>query len=204
MCVIIHKPKNVQIDEEILRMCWDHNKDGAGIMFSENNKLNIYKGYMHFKSFYEVYDYFKDKELLMHFRFATLGLVHPLMCHPFKSHKNLGVMHNGILNIDLIDEYGQDSVVSDSFWFIRSILAKLPENFLDIYHYRKLVEMSIEDSILVFLDNKNNINKIGDLSYSVEFRECWYSNCFWMHTTNLAFYDTVEKFKINDFLKGIK
>ncbi len=104
MCVIIHKPKNVTIEENILRMCWDKNSNGAGFMYSEDNKLIVKRGYMKFKRFEKNFRNVEDKELIIHFRLASCGKVAPELCHPFKINENLAVVHNGHINLDIDDE----------------------------------------------------------------------------------------------------
>lgn len=102
MCVIIRKPKNIEVSTDILKLCWNANKDGAGFMYSEDNKLVFKKGLMSFEDFLKEYDACNpiDKEVIIHFRFATHGAIANEQTHPFIIHGNVGVMHNGIINFE--------------------------------------------------------------------------------------------------------
>ena len=54
MCIIAIKPKNIDLpNKEYLENCFINNDDGAGFMYTKNNKVYIYKGYMDFDSFYK-------------------------------------------------------------------------------------------------------------------------------------------------------
>ena len=102
MCVIVRKPKGIKVPVETLRQCWQSNKDGAGFMYAEDGKLVFCKGLMSFKSFLRAYQKIqpKNKEVLIHFRFATHGAVANAQTHPFIVQGNIGVMHNGIINFE--------------------------------------------------------------------------------------------------------
>ena len=76
MCVIAYKPRNVEVDMEVLKNCWDKNSDGAGLMFAENGKLKIAKGFMKWRSFRRYIKKrgmktFTDLPVAFHFRIAT-------------------------------------------------------------------------------------------------------------------------------------
>ena len=102
MCVIVRKPKGVEISNGTLRHCWQANKDGAGFMYAEDGKLVFKKGLMSFASFLREYQACnpKDKDMLIHFRYATHGAVANEQTHPFIIHGDIGVMHNGIITFE--------------------------------------------------------------------------------------------------------
>lgn len=201
MCVIIQKPENIDIDDEVLYMCWAANKDGAGFMFAENNKLYTFRGYMKFKNFYKSYLKYKDRELVIHFRWASCGKVSPAMCHPFKINENLAVVHNG--HIDIPFEIGE---ISDSLWFVKNVFKKMPKDFLNIKLFQTITILSIGNSVMVFMDNLGNITIIGDQTPSMIHNGCWFSNYFWIDkdTTIRELSDILRSRRLKQFnlLKG--
>ena len=127
MCILIHKPKGIEIPErEYLKNCHDNNPDGIGIAWIDERRItHIRKGFMKFKSFMKFLNP-KKKELkkydvIIHFRYATHGSVSPGNCHPFPIDINLRnlrstaysgrfdiLAHNGV-----IFEYGNVKNSSD-------------------------------------------------------------------------------------------
>ncbi len=176
MCVIIHKPANTSVHEEVLRLCWIKNSNGAGFMYAEDNKIYIKKGFMKLKDFLESYKEYESKELVIHFRLASCGEITPEMCHPFAINDELAIVHNGHITIP----YLKDKNMSDSLWFVEEIFKKLPSNFLENDIYLKLITLAIGRSVMVFLDNKGKIFKIGNKEGSIMLSGCWFSNYFWL------------------------
>ena len=107
MCIIAIKPEGISIPIERLKTCWEHNPDGAGFMYSENNKLKIVKGLMTFDSFIKAYDEVNPltKRIVIHFRYGTHGDICPDLTHPFNVNEDLALVHNGILSINLDDPF---------------------------------------------------------------------------------------------------
>ena len=202
MCVIIQKPNKIDINNEVLHMCWNANKDGAGFMFAENNKLYTFRGYIKFDSFYKSYLKYKDRELVIHFRFASCGKISNNMCHPFKINEKLALMHNG--HIDIPFDIGE---MSDSLWFVKNVFKKMPKDFLNNKLFQNLTILSIGSSVMVFMDNIGNITIIGDQEPSIIYNNCWFSNYFWIsdNTTIRELHDILRNRRLRQFnlLKGV-
>ena len=185
MCVIIHKPANISIDDTILRLCWDANKDGAGFMYSDNGKLIVKRGYMKYKRFKSAYLPVEDKEMVIHFRWASCGDVSPTMCHPFKVNEDLAMVHNGHIDIP----YLMKDHESDTVWLVKNIFREFPKDFLcSAYNnaYHKIISMSIKGSVMVFMDNNSNVIKVGERGRNgMNFAGCWFSNGFWLMNKNV-------------------
>lgn len=177
MCVIIHKPSNVRIEDNILKMCWDANHDGAGFMYSDGDKLIVKRGYMKYKRFRDSYLRNEDSEMVIHFRWASCGIISANTCHPFKINENLALAHNGHISIPFV----LNKKESDSLWIVKNILTKLPKNFLDKQAYINLLSIAIEGSVFVFMDNFGNVTKIGEKLGSFTSSDgCWFSNKHWL------------------------
>lgn len=124
MCLIIVKPANTAIPSALLNSAIDHNPDGYGIMYAHDGRIKVSKGldYSRLKSKIKKLE---DKDLIVHLRMATHGIINRDNCHPFKVNKNLYFCHNGILR----DFIPQDDTVSDTVNFNRSVL--IPDLHLD-------------------------------------------------------------------------
>lgn len=62
MCIIIAKKKDNRLpSKEELIYSFSHNPDGAGFMYTDNNKVIIDKGYMNFDSFYKRFEFLCKK-----------------------------------------------------------------------------------------------------------------------------------------------
>lgn len=117
MCIIVAKPKNVAMPNmDTLAKCFEHNDDGAGIMFNHDGMVHGYKGLMTFDQvkakIAEIerdYGNLKPKGVVLHFRIGTHGSNIPANTHPFPlgrgydSMRKLswvadqGFAHNGII-----------------------------------------------------------------------------------------------------------
>lgn len=134
MCIIVYKPAGVEMPEKtVWENCWSANHDGIGLMYRENGRIQIKKGFMTLEAFENALENLKKKtdlkalDLVVHFRFATHGTVNSGNCHPFPVTNNLKRMqavdltvtralaHNGILH-----KYAPPKTmkISDTMYFI--------------------------------------------------------------------------------------
>jgi predicted glutamine amidotransferase len=123
----------------------------------------------------------KEDALIIHFRFATAGLVDMGNRHPFPVTKNkrllrkvelvckLAVAHNGVLT-----QYDDDKRLSDSQKFVLDIISdNAIKNNLENKTIRKLIENFILNDRLVFLNNKGKFTFFGEW---VKYKKILYSN----------------------------
>lgn len=182
MCIICVKPAGVDLPtEECLQNMWVNNPDGAGFMYCENNQVIIRKGFMTYRDFitalYRHVDI--DTPAVIHYRWATHGLVDGLRCHPFAVHgKNktyqvtdLGVAHNGILH-RFADK---NSDKSDTQLFAEKYLSKLTlEDLRDPAEKCKLYAIIGNTNKLAFLDKDRQLTLFGHFIHDED--GCMYSN----------------------------
>jgi len=176
MCVVIAKPKGVQISRKYLRNCYLSNPDGAGFMFVRDKEIVIQKGYFSFELFWEDYkkaeqEYTKSP-FVIHFRIATSGGVNEFNCHPFKIDEQSAFAHNGIFyDLPYTDE------LSDTQIFNNRILKTLPGDWTKWDGIKRLIQGFIKESNskVVFLGNNKDIWICGE-EEGDWFKGSWYSN----------------------------
>lgn len=195
MCVIVAKYKEVDLPTlKELENCFDSNSDGAGFMYTHNNKVIIDKGYMtwnNFKKRYEKlcrkYNNFKNKSLVMHFRIGTSSGNTPQNTHPYPIYKdtkendlhkkyvkcNLGMVHNGIIR-DYTPKI-KNPTTNDTQEFVLRYLTPLYANYPEFYKNKYILNglEDITNSKLCFLDTNDDIYWCGDY---VEHNGVIYSN----------------------------
>jgi len=176
MCVIVVRPPGINIQSSILRLCFDANDDGAGFMYALNKRLYIEKGFFTFANFMNAYARVPDNVLcVLHFRLATSGLHDWNNCHPHKINRGLAFVHNGIIQTSSI----RNRTDSDTVWFNKEVLQKMPSNF----HMRHDIVRAIEGMIgpynkLVVLDRFGQITFFNTDGFD-EYMGCWFSNFHW-------------------------
>ena len=174
MCIAIYKEAGKIISKESLLQCYKANPDGAGFLFNNGTELVIQKGFFTFDSFYEAYQPLEDKQMLIHFRIKTHGIVKEENCHPFFVNDELGFIHNGV-----ITSHGSDPLLSDTRDFNEKILQPLVEEFGTTIINNPVMQRVLEDYIgwskLVFM-NVDGSYKIFNEHKGVWDNDVWYSN----------------------------
>jgi hypothetical protein len=95
MCLIIHKPADIEIPSWVIESAHESNSDGVGIM-SEGSALKW--RHLEPETIIKKVAEYTDKNMAIHFRYATHGKVNKSNAHPFRL-KNKGyLMHNGVLS----------------------------------------------------------------------------------------------------------
>lgn len=176
MCIIVSKKVGIPMpDRHILKNCFDYNSDGVGIMWNNEDRVHIQKGFMTWKSFDNFLSELENKVDLKnsgvctHFRIKTHGKTSPQNCHGFcisnrvKDLKllelttDVGVMHNGIIPIKPIHN------LSDTQTYILKRLYKIKKtspDFLNSKYIMSQIEKEIT-SKMAFLTSDGSIHTIG-------------------------------------------
>ena len=196
MCIIAAKAKGIKMpDRKTIRTMWYGNPDGAGLMYAENGKVHIEKGFMRLSDFEKYLDKLEKKidttatAIVMHFRITTHGGTKPENTHPFPITDSLkrlqlthcvapiGVAHNGVISIT-----PRSREISDTMEYIASQLAPLSKalpNFYDSADAMRLIQNAIR-SRMVFLTGDGELYRTGDF---VEHEGVWYSNTSYLGRT---------------------
>lgn len=162
MCVIIYKPAHVALPtDSILKTCWDHNPDGAGLAIMGNDSVTIDKGFMDLSSFMDFVKTTVKPEyaVVYHFRIATSGGINPQACHPFpvsNKVKDLRALHintdRAFIHNGVISQGSKD--LSDTQLYIRDILSKYISKGLPTDTRQKRIADDTIGSRTVLMDAK--------------------------------------------------
>lgn len=150
MCVIIKVKPKVTLSRQLLENCYDNNPDGYGMMVAEKDGLYFHKDVKSFTDFWNVWKTFdRERPRAIHFRRKTHGKINQANCHPFFPSKELGFMHNGIINVP---EVYKD--MNDTFNFMMQKIKPFVDQYPDIIeddNFYKLLEEITGGSRLLFL-----------------------------------------------------
>jgi len=173
MCLAIYKPKGVQISKAYLHNGYSENKDGCGFAFARKNRVEVYKGFESFKTFWQAIKPLQGKHaMLIHFRFATHGdksdsNVHPVLINGGK----IAVIHNGIISIKT---HGNDS---DTVTFAKQVLQPCFSRFAwKDATLKYLIETSIGTHNKIAALNHKGEAVIYNESSGHWHKGAWYSN----------------------------
>lgn len=185
MCIAIYKPGMKSISKEILKECFDSNKDGCGFAYINTDhfgvkRIKVYKT-MVFESFYKQYErasrFNPESPFLIHFRIATHGTVDKFNCHPFYINNKTVFIHNGI-----ISGVSKDAKRSDTQMFNAEFLQHIDDTMLlKDGPIKKLIEKFLVGSKIVIMNLDGDVaiynESSGNWSDGV-----WYSNYSWKPT----------------------
>ena len=193
MCVIIYKPKNVNLPAiEDLKLNFKQNPDGAGYMLPLNGSVLIKKGFMTFDDFItDLNKTINDNHLnvqelpiVIHFRITTQGGVKKALCHPFPICKSytrmrmltytcsLALAHNGI--ISRCTDYRATNH-NDTMTFIKDYASEIIDNDLLFASKRSKVNLlaKISASKLAIMNKFGYVKLIGKFEQR---NDVFYSN----------------------------
>lgn len=188
MCLIIHKPVNVTIPEDILESGLRRNPDGWGIVYRSAGQVVALHGcYVSTRKSRKMLrralrDQVGPRECLVHLRMATHGKVSLENTHPFRvrmaGSDDVWLMHNGVLS-----GYGKSGAEgeSDTRDFLVRIIEPLTTEFgaavLENPAIQALLADHIGDNRLAFMDAERGV-LIVNRGQGVEHGGCWLSNTY--------------------------
>lgn len=180
MCIILSCAPYARPDRDTLRICWDNNPDGAGLMWPDGTRwVHISKGYFDFEDYAAaIEDAPADVPLVLHMRIGTsggygAGVTHPFpvfddldIIHATESRATYALAHNGVLS-----GYKTDDAlgISDTVAFVRDFVHPLA-NSADIVESggiavsnraKKLLARASYGSRLAIMDYAGNVRLIG-------------------------------------------
>lgn len=178
MCIILACKPGHRPTAETLVTCWQHNPDGAGIMWSAGGRVEIEKGLMRLADLQRAVALApRDAPLVIHMRIGTSGGLGPEVTHPYPVSDSLealhaldvecsvGIAHNGVL------DYPTDTArgVSDTVYYVGHVVAPLASKratrraggLLRSRKALRRLKLTSEGSRLALLDGEGRVELIG-------------------------------------------
>lgn len=169
MCIIAYAPKNVSISDATIKIMFQHNPDGAGLMWKQNGIVEIRKGFFNVDKLIAAWHKIPvECEKAIHCRIATHGKVTVTCCHPFpvrgttesmgygSDHTDIAMMHNGIIALTS-PPAGIRSPYSDTMMFAKEVLYSVKDS-LDNEYIQEMLERAIGTSrMLIFRANSDTV-----------------------------------------------
>ena len=185
MCQIIAgqsaKIRSTLLDTKgLIADLYKSNSDGLGVMYATTKGLKIVKVVP--KTIADVRKLIinlpqDDRNLTMHWRFATHGETDRLNCHPYTVVPNeVAMVHNGVLDTG----NAADKSKSDTWHFIKDYLASAAEAHPDVVHaegFVNLVGEFIGNNRFVFM-TKDGRMTIVNKDQGLEHDGMWFANTY--------------------------
>lgn len=175
MCIIIQRPAGAEIPEWRLESSMAANKDGWGIMWSQNGRALHLKG-TNMDEFMPIYRTFDGVDIGIHFRWRTHGDYDVNNAHPYtvlhhEAHgSDLLLMHNGVIRVR-----ETNPKMSDTWHWIQEILPYVENDpsIIENKLFWTLVGDELAGSRLLMMDGAGEFLRVG---HWVEHEKCFYSN----------------------------
>lgn len=181
MCLIIHKPRGVEIPADLLEAAVSLNRDGWGLMgFSPQGNLLVERhAQVVLADILDTERRHRDAEYVLHLRKRTRGAANADNAHPFKVVDGVYVMHNGTIKLDT-----RVAGMSDSWHFVSDILRPLaqrrPGVLLD-NAFLRLLEIAVKpENKLALLDYPSRRIVLLNRAHGAEFDGLWLSSTRWI------------------------
>tara|TARA_X000001382_G_scaffold61932_1_gene42620 strand:+ start:208 stop:972 length:765 start_codon:yes stop_codon:yes gene_type:complete len=189
MCIVMLKKEKAEVSKKQLEKSFSNNPDGSGYLFARNGNLTIKKGFFTFNEFYDSYSrdmaQFNNPIAIIHFRITTHGLTNKTNCHPHMINDGIGFAHNGI--IDFVNDHKKKS---DTLVFRNDVLRGMPNGFMFNDSIMALIEESIGNSKLVFLDRNGNWTIANEYKGHWNKKSTiWYSNKSYCEIKQVKYYN---------------
>jgi predicted glutamine amidotransferase len=233
MCVVAVKKVGVAFpNDDLMKSMWDSNNDGAGFMYTHNNKVHIEKGFMKYDDLMRAVNNLKKRidivntPVVLHFRITTHGGTSPHNTHPFPISSNekylksldltcsVGMVHNGIISSVAVDK---ENKMSDTMVYIQEVLSPLSmlnKSFYKNDFGKQLMENQIGWSKLAFLDKSGDIQLVGsflkgtkhdsnDILFSNLNHEFSRSNIYKTYPTTRTTFELLKAIPVGYYLEGV-
>lgn len=180
MCLIIHKPKNAEIDLDLLHSASQYNPHGYGLMaFTGPQKINVIRSQStHFEDLHRAYAHFAKYECVIHLRLRTRGHINATNTHPFRITNTIYMAHNGTLDINC-----RIPGRSDSWHMANDLLNPLLHHNPKIIHHKNFQQYMAKkigpSNRMVFMDADHQKTIIINQPFGIEYRGVWLSNTKW-------------------------
>ncbi len=181
MCLIIHKPRGVEIPADLLEAAVSLNRDGWGLMgFSKDGGLLLERhAKVDLEEILATERRHRDAEYVLHLRKRTRGAANVENAHPFKVTDGVYMMHNGTIKLDT-----RVAGMSDSWHFVSEILRPLAQRRQGVLldnAFHRLLEIALRpENKLALLDYPERRIILINQAHGAELDGLWLSSTRWI------------------------
>lgn len=181
MCLIIHKPRGIQIPADLLEAAVSLNRDGWGLMgFSPEGHLLVERhARVELDEILASERKHRDSEYVLHLRKRTRGGADIDNAHPFKVTDGVYMMHNGTIKLD-----ARVAGMSDSWHFASEILRPLAQRRSGVLldnAFHRLLEIALRpENKLALLDHPTRRIILINQAHGAELDGLWLSSTRWI------------------------
>lgn len=184
MCIaILNTKKAGSLPKSYIKNSWENNNMGAGLLWSEDGKLKVFKSYdynSYLDKYYEIRENKSIGNIVLHFRIATSGYKGEHNLHPFLVNNDLGFVHNGVI-------FGLgNKEFSDTYEF-NTILGKFKHDFTNCDVTKYFISNYIGSSKLIFLNSKDEYTIINEENGHWK-DDNWFSNDSYKEYNDFVYY----------------
>lgn len=181
MCLIIHKPRGIEIPADLLEAAVSLNRDGWGLMgFSKDGDLLVERhAKVDLQQILATERKLRDSEYVLHLRKRTRGAADVDNAHPFKIIDGVYMMHNGTIKLDT-----RVAGMSDSWHFVSEILRPLAQRRQGVLldnAFHRLLEIALKpENKLALLDYPERRIILINQAHGAELDGLWLSSTRWI------------------------
>jgi len=189
MCLVIHKPAEVEVPPLLLDSAADFNPHGFGIMsFSRERELQVRRrSVTNKKELHRLYAQFSAQECVIHLRYGTSGRVDCGNTHPIRITKDIYMAHNGTMNMERHLEARSDTwhLVHD---YLRPILSRRPALLHDRFFHDMVLSWCGPQNRFVFMDAGTGKTVIVNRDKGFDVDGLWVSNTRWFDASKFPWH----------------
>lgn len=180
MCLLIHKPVNAALPEQLLESAAAFNPHGYGFLsYGRDGKLVVRRSTQtSVDELQALYEEFRNEECVIHLRYGTSGAVDVENTHPLQITDNIWLAHNGMLNMDRHTSSRSDTwhLVND---YLRPILRNREEQLYDRFFQELVSTWCGPHNRFIFVDGAQRQTVIVNREKGFEIDGLWLSNTRW-------------------------
>lgn len=184
MCLIIHKPAQARVPEELLASAAAFNPHGFGIMtFGEERGITLRRrSRSQVPALKRLCSEYADAECVIHLRYRTRGSIELENTQPMRITNDISMVHNGTVALEPHTPDRSDTwhLIQD---YLRPILRNRPETLYERAFENLIKTWAGPHNRFVFMDARHRKTVIINREAGVLCDDLWLSNARWFDPT---------------------
>lgn len=188
MCLIFYSENGNLPAKSALRVAYENNPDGVGIMYHDGKKVQVIRGLLDFDATWGILSLLRAHQykFACHFRYRTKGPISSKTCHPFRirEYRKIGkgkndgfntfMMHNGTFMHITVPKGQSDTQAMAGY--LETLVNKHGSHLLtDQSNLRQMGKKVGDYNKMVFMNDNGEVNIVNAKSGFVK-GGIWYSN----------------------------